>query len=134
MSQSESQEEQFNQALGFAGLGVLGLMTSLSLVGLITRIWLTWRLAKGARPNQRRLSVSTASSSGGFESLSPPPAPSQPPGPPAALLCSDLYSCPTTPHSPASTVSYYLDQRSVWKILNTTFSFYISVQLYQFIF
>ena len=105
---SESSEEELKERLGWAGLAILGLMTSLALLGLLTRIWLTSRLARAAA--HRRLSVSTASSCGGFESFSPPPA-----APAAQLLWPDLYS------SPASTGSYHLDQRSAGETLNTTY-------------
>ena len=107
-----SQEEELNERLGWAGLGVLVVVTSLALAGLLLRARYTWRLDS----RQRRLSVSTTdTSSGGFQSFPPPP-------PPSAARWSDLLSCPRTPVSTASTVSYYLDQWSVEEILNTTLS------------
>ena len=132
---SESQEEQFNSRLGFAGLAIMGLVTSLSLVGLLLRMRISWRLASQSRAAQRRLSVSTASSSGGFESFSPPPPPQPltepplPPPPPATLMSSDLHFCPPTPISPGSTVSYYLDHRSVKKNIEYDYSLKIISQI-----
>ena len=91
-----------------AALGVLGLVTTLALAGLLLRLRLTWRLEdrredRRVTASLRRLSVSSESSSGGFEAA------------PGLRLWSGLYSPRTTPVSPATTVSSYLDQWSVGK-------------------
>ena len=101
-------ELELNRRLGWAGLAVLGLVTTLALAGLLLRLRLTWRLEdrredRRVTASQRRLSVSSESSSGGFEAA------------PVLRLWSGLYSPRTTPVSPATTVSSYLDQWSVRK-------------------
>ena len=102
--------QQFNQILGFAGLGILVVMFSLSMAGLSLRMWHTWRLER--RGAERRLSF-CSTSSGGFESFYP-----------NTPVYHD-YTSPNTPVSPVTIDSFYLDnwycQFSTEIILNTTF-------------
>ena len=100
-------DQQFNENLGMAGLGILLTMFTISLVGLALRVCYTRRVERGGAGGavgegggggERRVSLSSEDS-GGFRSFLPLD-----------------YSCPNTPVSPSTTDSYYLDNWSVnWR-------------------
>ena len=107
MSDMSDTDQQFNENLGMAGLGILLTMFTISLVGLALRVCYTRRVERGGAGGavgegggggERRLSLSSEDS-GGFRSFLPLD-----------------YSCPNTPVSPSTTDSYYLDNWSVnWR-------------------
>ena len=107
MSDMSDTDQQFNENLGMAGLGILLTMFTISLVGLALRVCYTRRVERGGAGGavgegggrgERRVSLSSEDS-GGFRSFLPLD-----------------YSCPNTPVSPSTTDSYYLDNWSVnWR-------------------